>query len=393
VSANIKSLSKSEYLEVMKSLPIESLREPLSIDNKLWKKHIKGFAPGSTPLHLLVNMYYTEIKSGNTKLQSNLEKLINGYIYNKVSSDRIKAINQEGSLEMLLNFGIDLAKEHFDLDIKLLFKIVENNIDEEKIVIITNAYNSYNKEFLNLELEKNSILIELEESKSSINRLNSANKKLQNNIRNLDENISEYKKNISRLESLAVDKDKLLNDLGLRNEELNKILEQKNKKEAELEHSCKQYADNNESLKSKNIELTNYIKNISEEFEEYRQQKSLLFNDTIAKLVKDTISDLDINFDLEENEYSKILECIEGEHSLCNVWSAITNKNIKYLNDIENSMKTNIIHISQLDILDELENNVCFKFITLKALKVLFFEYLGQQEKEKTISSKIFNRD
>lgn len=54
-------------------------------------------------------------------------------------------------------------------------------------------------------------------------------------------------------------------------------------------------------------------------------------------------------------------------------------------------MRSNIVNADIIDRCDDVENNILVKYIILKAIKSLYFEYLSISEKNGSIADIIFN--
>lgn len=87
----------------------------------------------------------------------------------------------------------------------------------------------------------------------------------------------------------------------------------------------------------------------------------------------------------------EIIKSINGDHNVTAIWEKMSDINASIIEDIETAMRNNIVTTDSIDKCDEVENNILVKYIILKAIKSLYFEYLSLNEKERTLSDLIFN--
>lgn len=122
------------------------------------------------------------------------------------------------------------------------------------------------------------------------------------------------------------------------------------------------------------------------------KKKIAEYNEAIQKLVMDTIEDLKENYMLEADQFDEIINSIDGDHSIIAIWKKLSDINAGIIEDVEAAMRSNILTVDIIDRCDEMENNILIKYIILKAIKSLYFEYLSLNEKKGSISDTIFNK-
>ena len=389
---DVNELSKEELRNLMKPLSIEILRIPVKENVKLEKKYITGFRVSSVTYIQLVPLYYQEIHSGNNYVERALLSSITDYLEEKKLIEQIKSLIENQQWNNCVKIGIILGNSICEIDFSIIAKIFSIEIPNEKSEAISLICEQICEEKINNnntlenhEKEKHDLEIQIEKlgrDKISIDeKKRAAIKKRESVERELRdiENSLKQKQNIVEERNTTI----IENELKI-------------KKQAALiseqEVSLHEYKEKINEKDSKIKELNEKIVELEEKFTEFNEEKIAEYNDAIQKLVIDTIEDLKENYMLEVDQFDEIINSIDGDHSVIAIWNRLSSFNASIIEEVETAMRSNKVTADIIVRCDEIENNILVKYIILRAIKSLYFEYLSMNEKNGSISSNIFNK-
>ena len=178
--------------------------------------------------------------------------------------------------------------------------------------------------------------------------------------------------------SLALSKDEI--ELEMNN--VKKGLEQA---ESTIDDLNQLIIKKDESIRS----LNNDCQKINEQNTKLQKEKQLIYDEAIARLVKDTIEDLKEEYDVDLEGYAKTIENADSGKGILAVWEQISKNNAAIVEDIENSMRNNVLDMGIIDQCNDVENSVLIKYVIVKAIKSLYFEFMSAAEKEKKMFSEL----
>ena len=377
----VSNVSKEEMRILMKPLVIEYLRAPVLEDNKLAKKYITGFRANNVTYFQLVPLYYNEIRNGNIKVEKALRSALVSYIKECNLVDLIDSIPDEMTWEESVQFGIRLGESGCEIGLELLLKISSKSIpDEKKDLLIRLQEYGLKKAAVQEELVAN-----YEEKVNELANLNEKQKKeivLINEKK--DQVVFQKKELITQISHMKAEKEKAECKIGVLDIELTETKQDLNKKVKELEQMEKSLLLLNELLKEKEDTISKQqttINDIEGKNKILEDQKIVKYDETIIRLVVDTIEDLREKYDVDIKDFERILAGINGEQNIANVWHYISTINEQFIEEIEAELRENKIKMEIIDKCNEVENLILSKYVMIKAIKSLHYEYMSCLEK------------
>lgn len=385
----VSNVSKEEMRILMKPLAIESLRAPLLADHKLEKKYITGFRASNVTYLQLVQLYYQEIHNRNTEVERTLKSALYSYIEECNLVDFIDSLSDELSWEDGVQLGIQLGESGCEIGLELLLKISSKNIPNEKKGILIKLQERgikrrSEKEELVTYYEKRMVELTnlVEKLKKEVNSADGRRDQTLSKKKELDAEVTQLKaekqKAESEMEALIIEMVELRRDLD--------------KKSKEIEQTEKSLSLQNDNVKEKEatiLELQTEINDMKAKNIMLEEQKALRYAETIVRLVADTIEDLREKYDIDIKEFDRILAGVSGEQNITNVWKHISVINEQLIEEVEGKLKKNKIDMEIIDKCDEVENLILAKYVMVKAIKSLHFEYMSHLEKNETMFEKL----
>lgn len=384
-----RGLTKKELSNLMKPLLIEELRRPVIENSKLEKKYITGFRVTNVTYIQLIPLYYQEIHMKNIRVQEVLKKAVYLYLNRLNVVDAIKEIKDNDIWEKCVKLGIDLGTSMCEISFEVLLKIFEIDLDPEKVQIINlisrQIFFQMEKKIIsdeNFENERREYFLQIEKLEKESEKIHSKEHEFIQQRLSLEGQLKQCRENLEQKQTEN-------------NELLNKIEEQG----AEISHKERIVIEQENLLCDYKI-LLNAEKKYKNEIEEQLNAQSLLienlkyaqiyeYNDTIKKLVLDTVDDLKTNYSLSEKQFDTIINSFDSENNILSIWTRLSQISEDFIKDIELSMRDNLVTESMISQCDSIENNILAKYIIIKAIKSLYFEYLSQREKNRNIGEEI----
>ena len=389
MNINITEISKEEMRSILKALPVEKLRLPLIEDNKLAKRYISGFRVNNVTYTQLVPLYYQETHNRNTDVERALKSELYSYIKECNLEDKLELLSEDISWKECIGFGMALGDSGCEIGIDILLKVAEKKISDEKKQLI----GALHEQQLKYRSENDSIVAKYEKEAADADNLieklkkeisnSSAKKEKADELRKKAESsLGEKCEEISRLkeqiQELALSKDEI--ELEMNN--VKKGLEQA---ESTIDDLNQLIIKKDESIRS----LNNDCQKINEQNTKLQKEKQLIYDEAIARLVKDTIEDLKEEYDVDLEGYAKTIENADSGKGILAVWEQISKNNAAIVEDIENSMRNNVLDMGIIDQCNDVENSVLIKYVIVKAIKSLYFEFMSAAEKEKKMFSEL----
>lgn len=386
----INDLSRDELRNLMKPLSIEALRAPVKENAKLEKKYITGFRASSVTYIQLVKLYFQEIHSANSDVERVLLSSVNTYLEERNLREQIESLAESQDWSECVQMGISLGTSMCEIDFTIIVKLFEIEMPDEKIKTITlicnqlyeqhksisNSTNGYEKEKHDLEKQ----IEKLDREKSNLeDKKNAAIKQREDTERQLRKSNDQVTKSQLELE----EKNTYICE---KETEITKHLAVINGQEQSLKEYRERIGDRDLEIK----DLKKKIIEINRELAEISNDKIQEYNVAIDKLVIETIEDLKVNYNLDAQQFDEIISSIEGEHDILTIWNRLSDINASSVADIEAAMRSNIVTTDVIDKCDDVENNILVKYIILKAIKSLYFEYLSRNEEKENLSDMLF---
>jgi DNA repair exonuclease SbcCD ATPase subunit len=385
---SLSFIKKVEYHQVLKQLSINELRQPFINDNKLWKRRISGFGPQAIPCNILSIAYYEEIKSGNSILQKYLISKITKYLKDKKVFDYIENSDEHHDVLKWIDFGYKLSKANCEIPGPIVLKLFSFEVTDKELDYIQYGFEMMEKEKIENEQRINALILSNQELEAKISELTSKLDMTNSQKISLGEHLQEIKKSEEQLKNENFNLlDKLSNSETLIHR-IEKELQETTNENRKLQLSCKSYFEEISELKQQLNETENIIKNLNQKLAESNKEKLYEYEVTIKRIAGEVIEELNIELDISKQEFTELCQKLDADLNLVNVWNSIFSKDNRLITYTEDVMRSNNVTISDLDNLDELENNIIFKYIIIKSLKALFFEYLSIMERRESIASR-----
>lgn len=381
----VSNVSKEEIRILMRPLAIESLRAPLLADHKLEKKYITGFRANNVTYLQLVQLYYQEIHSMNTEVENTLKAALYSYIKECNLEDFIEQISDDLSWEDSVKLGIQLGESGCEIGLELLLKITSKKIpDEKKELLIRLQENGTKRKVVQEELIANYE----EKVKELANLVEKLKKEVSSADGRKEQALSKKKELETEVLQLKAEKKKTESEIETLSVELTEVRRDLDKKSKELQQTEKSLSLQNDKVKEREttiVELQNAINDVKKKYKALEEQKMVRYDEAIIRLVADTIEDLREEYDIDIKEFESILAKVSGEQSITNVWHHISSVNEQLIEEVEVELRQNKNNMEIIDKCNEVENLILAKYVMVKAIKSLHFEYMSCLEKNESM--------
>lgn len=397
---NISVLSKSESTEFFKALPIASLRELAISDNKLAKKYILGFRPANAPINMLATMYSQEIHANNQSVKDRLQEIWDEYAEKIHLNEWLQQVTEVDTVEAYIKIGSEYAKLNTGLKVSLLCKVLELEIEPQKIASIQRCVDEFTAYMDAMGEELKSIEQKHEQDIKVLDKLNRekdfAEKNRDAAVRNLEKYKNDSERELQKLRGellMCQDKsialDERVKELAVLAEERSLKIEELDKIRLRLEETMRLLKEDVAKKEKENQTVHAELEEVLEEKSMLQNERELKYRETIQRLIEGTIADLKIDYSLDIKQIDEIMDKIDGEHDIISVWKHLSALNLERLVDVEISMSNDLVDMEVLDVCDEIENNILLKYIILKSVKSLLFEFMSEKEKTVSMAKKI----
>lgn len=381
-------VKKIEYHQILKQLSINELRQPFIDENKLWKKRISGFAPQAIPSNILSIAYYEEIKSGNSILQKYLISKITNYLNDRKVFDYIENLYEYRDIFKCIDFGQKLSKVNCEIPITIVLKLFSFEVTDNELDYIQYGFDMMEKGKIENEQRINALILSNQQLEIKISELTSKSIETNSQKLSLQKHLHEAKKSEEQIKSENINLINKLSNSEELSQRIEKELQETVNESKKFQFSCKSYLEQINELKQNLKETQIVINDLNQKLEESTKVRLYEYEVAIKRIAGEVFEELSIELDLSKQEFTELCKKLDCEFNLVNVWNSIFSKDSQLIADIEDSMRSNNVTISNLDYLDELENNIIFKYVIIKSLKSLFFEYLSIRERKESIASK-----
>lgn len=373
----LNTLTKEELKTLLSNLSIEELREPLFKYKKL-DKYTKGFRIQNAGYLQLNAMYYQEISAGNKEIESSLNSAVYSYFSSLGIIELLEGIESSIEWTDCVSLGIALGKAGCEIPFVLLLKICVLEISNDKVALISLLQDSENRS----RTEKEKII---QDTDTKINELKSRCDLLTKKVTELNQSNQKTKDQFSAERNKTSELESQLSKMKVTNREL---AVEKTKLEVKIENIENQNSSllsNQEAMKKSISLIEDEKKELVKKLRKIENEKQLQYDRAIERLVKDTIQDLKDEYSIDIKEFDNIVDSIEGEHNILNIWNKISDLNAQVIEGIESSLRNNITQPEIIDSCNDVENNIMAKYVIIKAIKSLYYDYLSSAEKNKKL--------
>lgn len=386
INIHIDNLSKEEYAEIIKHLNVQQLRVPIITENKLAKKYIKGFRPANAPIEMIVQAYYHEIRNGNNKMRKTFLDVIN-VLFEEIELEKLSiSLSNIRTVREAIDFGSDLIDKNVKLDFNLLLKLLDVQIDEQYREVILST-----QRIIKVKIDKVSIINE---------RLRSQLEELENENEKKKKEVSDLKKGREKNKILITELKKENMQLQENLSERESVLSEKNlllsEQEGEIQKQIRYLEESEKTILSLEKNIENQLKQITGLHEEkvtlvkerdtLKEKRIMQYEDTILRLVKDTIAELKDNYKLSQEQFECIMNEIDEPHTIAKVWRKLSHNNQEVVENIEIALKKEHMDMDTIDQCDEVENHLLVKYMIVKAIKAAIFENMSYKEKHSSLA-------
>ena len=383
MNLKVTGLAKDELRTIMRPLSVDILRKPLKNNNSLEKRYLKGFRASNATYLQLVPMYFQEIQNENETLIRDLKYAIHSYFGENDIEAIIESYLTDLSLTNCIELGIDLGEAGCEVPFDIIVKLFEIDIDEENLKIICKMQERFKQK--KIEDGKR-----VEESSLKISELTKTLEKKNKEIDGFSQKKSQWEndrnKLVETLETIKQEKELLLGEVEREKSDKLEVENELQKCKRELENNDKTIKSLRDETKEKEKTISNThkaIKELKDELRGIKEEKELQYDISINRLVNETINDLKEEYDIDIKEFESILNSIDGERNIINIWDKISEINKQTIDKIETSLRNSILDPEIIDCCNDVENNIMAKYVIIKSIKSLYYEYLSKNEKEK----------
>jgi len=111
----------------------------------------------------------------------------------------------------------------------------------------------------------------------------------------------------------------------------------------------------------------------------------------VRDMCKEVLEDIKAEGIEEEEFFSEASNIFSEDETISVSWGKLSVDEERKLDKIIKKMECNYVENEDIVLLDEIENNIQYKYMLIKGLKVIFYKYLEQETANKTIDQK-FNK-
>ena len=370
---------------MIKFLNINKLRSPISPNKNIVKRYCKGFRPDNIPAHMIANLYFSEIRNGNSALKEAFSECVKEFFEEEMVSDLDEKLSAVHNSNDAAEIGFTISERKIFLSIRIIAKLLQIDINEDDFVLIEKCYD---KCMLQMDTYEKRISQLEDQSQNQLQTIEQKNKEISKNKKNLSQNKEEIvalKKENQRLQNDIESAQGLSKDLKVQLSEKSQDAEKKDRKLQGLNNSIKSLSEQIDALKEKLETMTSQKNEAEKERDTLKESRLLEYQETVVTLVRETILELGDSFTLSEAEFNEIINTIEEPHTFSKVWDKISKENQQLVDDIEVSLKGKSIGIDIIDQCDIVENRILAKYMIVKAIKAVVFEHISYMEIKKTI--------
>lgn len=374
----LQNLSSEDIKDVLELYSDNILSKPIMENNKHFEKYTKGFRLNKLHRYILDKIYCDEIqKDDESKLGNYLIYLLK----NTFSGTKIVELVEKADNCDVLETAIELQKEIFVAKLTIfpthIFMLADIEVDERIKKVIIN----YNHFFID---EKVRINEECEKRISAI--YEEKNEKLRIQCEKCSSELTIEKNKSKVLDRLAKQKDSNIDSI---NKENSLLIDKLNQTNAEVKIYKTKLCDYdaqiklNSKLQEINKELKKQIENLEGDCDKLKE--SFLSPEIVRSMCDEVLDDLRSKGIEEKVLIEKANNIFSENETLSTSWEKLSIDEIDKLGEITRKMGNNYIENDDIELLDEIENNIQYKYMLIKGLKVVFYKYLENEIAKGTI--------
>ncbi|MDD4781858.1 MAG: hypothetical protein PHT02_14815 [Tissierellia bacterium] len=375
---SFNKFNSDELNDFLSLFNINILSYPISKNQKHFRNYIRGFRPNKLPIKILSKIYYDEINQEiNSPLQRYLTDITKDYFKNTKIEELIGSLDEKDQYETLIEIFKEIISLGLFVKTSHIFTLAEVDVDKN----VLKAFD----EILKFTIDtKNEIKKDCE---SNINKTYEEKyNKLNEQLIKTSNELSKERSKLKDLEKIKTQKELIISS---RENENNLLIQKLNKLNREVETYEEKVIDLEKKvqcIEKKESEIKE-LKKINTQLEEknYLLEENSLSPETTRILSTEILEDLR-NEEIKEDKFiSDARKIFSKEETLDVSWEGLSRKEGIKLRIIIETMKNNKCNHNDIEILDEIEDYIQYKYIMIKALKVLFYKYLEQESTKKTI--------
>lgn len=384
---SLHKLSLQQMKEFLDLYPVSFLRGPIVKNAKKFGPKAKGFRLSSLMMERLYHIYFDEIHGED---KTPLEIFLLDSIAKNFEETEIDRLLEEfdGDLELLIiqlekevlkanlwvspSIIIEMSAINLEKPINGIFREFHQLVVAEKARARESAINEtgkkWEKDYKKLQIENVQLSDNLGEALISRN--------------NMSKKMKELEKEKNETIASLVDEKKIIVE---KNNELQLVLASKENKMHDMTkrvESAERQAQNNGKLREEISSLETIIQELKERALTPEKIKDMC-QEVVEDLTSEGIGRTDL-MRVASELFSKELKVNEA-------WDLLSTKEKENIEKITDKMAGNSITSSEIDILDDIENYICIKYMIIKSMKAIFYKYLEQNVLKETIKQSIFN--
>ena len=357
---------------------INILRYPIIKNQKHFRDYTKGFRPNKLPMSILSKIYYDEINQElNSPIQRYLTDITKDYFKDTKIEEIMDSLDEKNQHEVLNELFKEIISSGLFIKPSQIFTLGDVDVDENLI----KAFDGILKFTIDI---KSEIKKDCESNLSKI--YGEKNDKLKEQLIKISKEISKEKNKCKDLEKKDAQKDLIINS---RENENSILIDKLNKLGREIDSYEEKIIDLEKKallIEKKESEIKE-LKEINTQLEEkiFLLEEISLSPETTRILSAEVLDDLR-NEEIKEDEFIyNAKNMFSKEEVLNDSWESLSRNENDKLKIIIDKMNNNKCNHKDIEILDEIEDCIQYKYIMIKALKVLFYKYLEQESIKKTI--------
>jgi len=357
---------------------ISILSLPIGKNQKHYRNYIKGFRPNKLPLRILSKIYYDEINQEiNSPLQKYLTEITKDSFKETKIEELVDSLNVENHYTILVEIFKEVCSTGFNILPSRIFKLADIEVDDN----LAKTFDEILEFSIN---EQNEIKKDCENNFNKLYEEKSS--KLTEQLNKCNGDLSKEKNKLRNLEKIEMQKDLMISSREKENNLLIGKLNELNQKIENNKEEVRDFEKNRAYIEKLEIEIKKMKSTILQlEEKNFLLEENSLSPETAHILSAEVLEDLRKQ-EIKEDEFiSKAKNVISKDETLDMTWKSLSSDENVNLNIIIEIMKNNKCNNEDIAILDEIEDCIQYKYIMIKALKVLFYKYLEQKSCKKTI--------
>lgn len=380
----MKNFESGEIKDLLELFTENILCKPIIESQKYYEKYTRGFRINKLHKYIIDKIYCDEIlKREGSQLENYLVNLLKAnFEGTKIEEIVDKAIDYN-VFEIALELQREILCSNLLISPDKIFMLAEIELDIKTKMILKDYYQLIISEHKRIEEKCEKQMSDIYERK--IDKIES---RYENSLSELalEKNKSKILEELEKQKEKTIDSDK---------EEKNILIDKIKQLNAEIEMSqikLQDFETNKIIIKKLQEEVIKFKKQIVELEENIDIiEEHYLSPEVVRDMCKEVLEDIKSEVIQDDDFYSNANNIFSEDETIRASWEKLSVSEEKQLSKIIKKMESNYVESNDIGLLDAIENNILYKYMLIKGLKVIFYKYLEQETANNSIDHK-FNK-